>query len=600
MLAAPQSLDCGESPPARKRVVGLIRVSTAGQAKDDRGGIPRQRRVIEETIRLKNLDCIRTYVVSDCSGTQVLVHPDIQQILKLIASRVATGLVVADLDRLFRPDQMTDYAILQSFKDTGAIIYSGDTEYDLTNRDSTLFAGIRSAISGFELSLMKERQQGAKEAKRRAGQHPSNDLTLPLGVSYDRKQQKFFYNERISTVVEVFRLYDQGVRNYCELARRTGLLNVTIKNILRNPIYTGWRVINQRRGEKKISRTGKLYRKKTDRKEEEVIRVKVIDIPAVSQECFDRVQAAMAETRYNHLDARKRDEVFNFGTGVARCGHCGEILLASSGKKSDGSRHGYYQCKGNYYLYKKRLGGCRQPHVRVDEIDELIEAFASHTLTDPKTLTALVEGSLQRASEIISPFPQANEDDQIKAVQKRERRLLDAYEGGVLTLEELRTRREELRKEAATLRKKQAEMVEKPTFQLADFVRLVVRGALRLKRIGNQPANRREKKLLIMELFSEIHIRDSAIVSFKFRAGLPLGDSISDLAKKAPIHLDTPFTVRQKPAPAPAGHKRCSCCQTVLPVELFFPKRGECKECVKGKAHAAHLRRKAKKLSTGQ
>src|SRR5437899_3955825 len=103
----------------RRRVVALIRVSTADQGRDDRGGIPRQRRVIEQTIATKNLDCLRIYEISDCSGTQVLHNRDVQEILQLISSKVVTGLVVADLDRLFRPAEPTDYAILQSFKDTG-------------------------------------------------------------------------------------------------------------------------------------------------------------------------------------------------------------------------------------------------------------------------------------------------------------------------------------------------------------------------------------------------------------------------------------------------------------------------------------------------
>ena len=319
-MAASNSVPFSElDSPERKRVLGLIRVSTADQANEDRGGIPRQRRIIEQTIARKNLDCIRIYEIADVSGTQVLNNPDIQEILKLVSSRVVTGLVIADLDRLFRPAQPTDYAILQAFKDTGAIIYSGDTEYDLTNRDSALFANIRSAISGFELQLMKDRQNGAREAKRRQGKCPTNELTLPIGVSFDRKQQRFFYNERIATVVELFRLYDQeGIHNYHELGRRTGLSNLTARNLLRNPLYCGWRVISQKRGDRTTSRTGKLYRKKTNRAPDEVIKVKVIETPAVSQECFDRVQASMDRVVLNHRESRKRDQAFNFGTGITR------------------------------------------------------------------------------------------------------------------------------------------------------------------------------------------------------------------------------------------------------------------------------------------
>ena len=271
-----------------------------------------------------NLDCLRIYEVSDVSGTQVRSNPDIQEILRLVASRIVEGLVVADLDRLFRPDCPADYAILQVFKDTGAVIYCGETTYDLAQRDSALFANIRSAISGWELGLMRERQQGAKETKRRAGKCPSNARTLPLGISFDRPSERFHYNERIATVIELFRLYDEeGIQNYRELGRRVGIQHESVRNLLSNPIYTGWRVINQKRGERTVSRTGKTYRRKTDRAPDEVIRVRVIETPAVSQECFDRVQASMRKVTFNHHESRKRDEVFNFATGVARCARCG-------------------------------------------------------------------------------------------------------------------------------------------------------------------------------------------------------------------------------------------------------------------------------------
>ena len=173
----------------RKRVVGLVRVSSAQQGTDDRAGKPRQREVIRKTIERHNLDCLRIYELT-VSGTNVTNHPDIIEILQLIGSRVIDGLVVADLDRLFRPDQPTDYAILQTFKDTGATIYSGETTYNLGTKDGMLFSGIRSSVSAYELGLMKERQQGAKEEMRKLGKNPSNELTLCLGIGYERKLQR--------------------------------------------------------------------------------------------------------------------------------------------------------------------------------------------------------------------------------------------------------------------------------------------------------------------------------------------------------------------------------------------------------------------------
>lgn len=594
-MASVANLNDSESVAAiRRSAVALLRVSDEEQARDDKGGLPRQQWEIEQIIQRENLDCRHFYVLKGVSGTQVLQNPEVQEILRLIRERVVSCLVVSDLDRLIRISEPADYAIFQVFKDAGAVIYTSQSHFDVSKRDSALFTFMRASFSGFELGLMKDRQQGAREAKRRVGKCPTNELTLPLGVSYNRKQQKFFYNEKIQTVIEAFRLYDEeGITNYHEIGRRLGLLNVTVRNLLRNPLYTGWRVIDKKRGEKTVSRTGKTYRKKIDRNEDDVIRVQVIDVPAVTQACYDRVQAAMDRVCFNHQERRRNEPVQNFGAGIGRCGHCGEILICCSGKKSGGVRHGYYHCKSNHYRYRERLGGCRQPNVRQPELDELIEAFTVQTLTNVRTLTDLVVGSLQRSNELISPFPAPQTNDQLKSFKEREKRLYDAWEAGEMPISELRARKENLRREVAKLEAREEAERRKPRFELLEFVRLVVRGAMRLKRLND----RQEKKAIILSLFSEIFIKDQTITAFRFRPDVPLIDGVSETAVKEAIQLEKPFRLAPEPVPIPPGHKRCSCCENVHPLSMYFPNKGQCKPCIKVKMREAHIRRKEKKKS---
>ena len=85
MAATNPTSASGQQTP-RRRVVGLLRVSTADQARDDRGGIPRQRRIVEDTIKRKNLDCLRIYEISDVSGTDVRQNADVIEILRLVAA----------------------------------------------------------------------------------------------------------------------------------------------------------------------------------------------------------------------------------------------------------------------------------------------------------------------------------------------------------------------------------------------------------------------------------------------------------------------------------------------------------------------------------
>jgi|GEM_PF-838195 len=583
MLAATHQSHNETTP--RNRVVGLVRVSTFRQADENAGGVPRQRQVIERTIANRNLDCLRVYEIADCSGTEVRNHPDIRELLQLIATRVVDGLVVADLDRLFRPDQPTDFALLQVFKDTAATIYSGDTVYELGTKDGLLFSGIRSAISGFELQLMRERQQGAKEEKRKKGLNPCNELTLPLGIGYDRKNQRYFHNERIAVVIDLFNLYDSGVRNFAELQRRTGVKSATIRGILRNPIYTGYRLYKQKRGEKRTSKTGKVYRVKVARPAEQQIHVKVME-PVVSQEQFDRVQECMAKTTFNHHERRTANETVNLGGGLLVCGHCGRPMYCTSGRRKKGARIGYYYCRANSYLFKPTSGGCKQVNLRADHVDKAIEDLVWRLLSDPKNLTALVEESLKRTAEVLTPFPAANRDAEVAALKRRERRLLDAFEEGVVTLDELRQRRDEIERSIAAVERRCSAAAERQQLDLESFARLVVKGALRIRRIKAQ----REKKAIIHALIGSLVAKDQALVGLKFCEELRHAMPVSQVAANAVLPLEPAVRVTPQEK-LPAGQKRCLHCHEAKLISEYQGRKNVCRPCINTQLREAYKRR---------
>lgn len=583
-----------KSADERIPVVALLRVSSAEQGSDDRGGLPRQREVVNRTIATKNLNCIEWLELVDVSGTNTSTHPQIRDVLRRILNGEVRGLVVADIDRLFRPTEPANYAMLQVFKDVGAKIYSGDFDYDLTTKDGMLFSSIRSAFAGFELNLMKERQMGACEAKRKAGKCPTNELTLPMGIGYDRKTESWNYTADIGVVTELFTLFDGGLRNYTELGRRFGLGNASVKVLLRNPIYTGWRVIDKRRGPKKVSKSGKIYREKVARPVSEQIRIKILD-GVVSQELFDRVQATMKRMAFNHMERRKQDEAINVGTGITYCGHCGLPLFCSSGKRTDGrKRQGYYTCKANHYLYRKRLGGCKQPTVRQSALDDAIIALVAEIIRSPQHLAKLIQSSVERMRAVVSPISvQVKPTARIEELKRRDKRIMTAYEENIISIDELRTKREEIRRCIAALAKLETPAEPAHSVDTLATARLIVKGAMRFTRLTDALA----RKKIIAELLSEIHVRDQSIVSFRFRDGVFSSSTPGDA--NPVILLPSPrFVVL--PAPTlPKGHKRCIKCGEVKVAEEFYGRLNRCNSCRnEADRERARLRWKARKEST--
>jgi DNA invertase Pin-like site-specific DNA recombinase len=575
-------------------VVELLRVSTQEQAAETRAGLARQKEVNRRTIQAKGLNCIET-VELHVSGTVAPSHPEMLRVFSMISNGTIKGVVCSDLDRLFRPDQPSSYATLQIFQDMGAKIYAGDVEYDLTTSNGLLQSAIRSAISGFELSLIKERMIGAKEARRRAGKCPSNRLTLPLGVGYDRATDAWHYTPEIAKVKLLFQMFDeQGIRNYSELGRHVGLGNAGVKVVLRNPIYTGWRVIDKKRGgTKRTSKSGKMYRVKVARAEEDVIRVKVLE-PIISEECFERVQREMEQTRFNFVTKYRSNDRVNLGTGLAVCGVCGESLFAVSGKKDKGAgpKPGFYQCKANYYLYRKRLGGCKQRHLRNDHLDQAIVELGRQVLTNTQTLARILESSARKTNEVIKPFcAVVDPSQQVADLGRRDRRLLDAYEAGAITIDELKAKREAIRREKAALEKAAAPKTAPTKDEFLKTARLVVKAAHRFGSL----TDKHQQKAILSELLQEVHVRQNQISSLKFRAAAIAGPG--DVGATETILLPKPIWVGPPPDDLPPQHKRCIKCSEVKPIREFYRGLNRCNPCRIAADRERHARRRAKNKS---
>jgi DNA invertase Pin-like site-specific DNA recombinase len=492
-------------------------VSTADQAAEDRGGLPRQREIVQRTIAQRGLNCIRDFEVSNVSGTNVRNCPEVQEILRMVGEREIQGVVIADLDRLLRAEKVEDSQLLQVFQDTGAILYSGGADLNFSSPDGRLTGLIRVALTGFELDLFKERIRGSKEAKRRAGKCPSSAITLPRGVSYDRKKEMFYYDARISEVVEAFRLIDEeGISNIALVASKTGIEARTLHNLLRNEIYTGHRVYKEKRGpEKYAGKNGQQSdRRKVARSEAERIEVQVIPKPAVPRDRFERVQRVLNEKRNRWKQQRAHDASVNLGVGVAKCDYCGEPLYCSSGRRKNRKARGYYMCKRNYYVYRRRTGGCEMRNIFKDDLHATIRKFTAEHLASESVLTSIIDHALRsHGARLDRMAPLGEAKLHTKDLRRREKRLIDLYEAGHIEIDELVARK------AALRRRKPASAIDCPdcsamtASDVQQVARLIVRGALAFARLDDPI----QQKAIVDQLFSEIRFRDDMIVRFRLR-----------------------------------------------------------------------------------
>ena len=413
------------------KVIELVRVSTESQAAEDRAGIPAQKAANRRTAAQYGLEIVRTIEFADVSGAAVLGAPEMQELLRLIESPEIGGVVAKEFSRLMRPENFADYALLQAFADTATILYLPEGPIDFRSKTGRLFGALRAAIAGLERTEILERVWSAKEEKRRAGKNPQGEITLPFGVGYDAKESRWFYKAEAEKVREAFRLFLSGETSYTEVGRQVGIDPFNLRIILRNPIYTGWRVIDKKRdmspGAKRVKSGGRQGdRPKVARAANEVIRVKVLE-PLVGEEDFRRAQQIMDLKKLNHWRLRpERERRFTYSSFL-RCGLCGNLVYTHVHKP-----HDWYVCKSRTTAERRArelrgLASCTNPYMRRERLERCIDRLFSERLTDRGFLEQIASEYFARSASGVGKAEILRLQQARERLEEKRKRVLEAY-----------------------------------------------------------------------------------------------------------------------------------------------------------------------------
>lgn len=415
-----------------KKVIELIRVSTQSQAGNDRASIPSQKTSNQRTAETYGLKIVKSIEMTDVSGTAVLRSPEMQELLRLIESPEIHGVVVREFSRVMRPDNFGDYVLFQAFQDSGTLLYLPDGPLDLNSKSGKLMAGLRAMIAGNELSEIRERVWSAKEQMRRAGKNPGGDILLPFGVGYE-KDRGFFYKPEAELVREAFRRFLSGETSYTELAKPLGFTSQGMHTVLSNPIYSGWRVYDKKRD---MSSAARRYsaggrqgdRPKVRRDPGEVIRVKVISEPLISEAQFERAQEIIERKKLHHWKHRPDTKhIFTYG-GFLLCAECESPVY---GKDASGF---YYACRRR--LERLESGKCPTKFMRQERLEEKLDGMLSDRLTDRKFITGLLSDFEAKSEAAVSRSRIARLEIELKRLREKRQRVLDAFFEDLLSRDE--------------------------------------------------------------------------------------------------------------------------------------------------------------------
>ena len=499
---------------SKQPVIALVRVSTEEQANDERSGLDRQMLSIKRICEDRNLDLIDTVKIKDVSGTETHRCPEITAMLNRLRYGEIKGIVVADFDRLMRPEEFAHLALLDIFVETKTILHVSHMPLDLSTPWGRQMAYQMVGDASRDLMFIKDRFKTGKETQRTKGRCPNSHITLPLGVGYNRKLQQWHYEEGIEKVEEAFRLLDEGkCDSLASVAVSIGMTPRGVAHVLRNKIYIGIKEYLWKRGDKYPTKDGRQSdRKKVRRSPKEIISTQVIPVPAIDPERFKRVQNILDRTNSLWRVTRSRSRP-HLGSSILVCSRCGRNLNCKPGK---GNKGGYYVCASNDCYWRSKGCSCEQPTIPERIIDKTLVTFLSEKLSDRHCILEIVKHYLdgQRCNAQANKISSEVTDATIKRLEGRLSRMEELYlDGGFASSKEYLFKRKQAEDELKTLREQTTPAKETAPESFEPMIRRLITGALAVRR----SRDRKVQQSVIRGLIASITICDAQIMGFRLK-----------------------------------------------------------------------------------
>lgn len=410
------------------------RVSSAEQAEE---GYSLQ----EQETRLRAYAQAQGWTVNACyvdpgfSGAK-LDRPGIQAVIRDAQLHRIDRVVTYKLDRLSRSQKDTIYLIEDVFKKNNVGYVSMTESFDTSTPLGMAMIGILSVFAQLEREQISERMMMGRIASAKEGNWRGGS-GVPLGYRYIPKtpteEGRLVVDEYEARIVrEIFEQFLAGktyhaIYDYCreKYATETGRFghggSSGIPMILRNRTYIG-----------EIKYCGEWYPGKHE--------------PILPLELFNRVQAAMVEYKES-LDQHRRKpyKVDHLLTGFLYCGECGArwCYHSCSYKNRLGEKvvYGTYTCyTKNAHKQQRRADRCSIPVWNAAELEALVlENVRAFNFEDLEEQTR--DGSFE-----VEAY-----EKKIKQIDNKMQKAIDLYLEGIISVENVKRRNEELTREREQL-----------------------------------------------------------------------------------------------------------------------------------------------------
>ncbi|MDP1869995.1 MAG: recombinase family protein, partial [Gallionella sp.] len=472
-----------------------------------------------------------------------LIRPGLERVRDLAAEGQIESVLIYSPDRLSRK-YAYQVLLVEEFARHGVEVIFIKSPRASTPEEQLLLQ-FQGMIAEYERTQIAERTRRGKRYRAKAGS--TNVLSgAPYGFRYVKKTETSasYYEiieQEAEVVRKVFELYSGslfsigavvGWLNDHEVPTRKKISRwerSTVWAMLRNPAYVGRACFGKTESTPRQRITRPLRQRggysprcssNRERSKQEWIEIAVPAI--IDEETFALAAEKLEDNK--RFSARRTIEP-TLLHGMLVCGECGYAYYRTSTRTSRRKIY-YYRCLGSDDYRHANGRVCQSKPIRQDYLDGIIWQQVVELLEDPALIRQEIQRRLQEIQDS-NPTKKRKEvlDREINRQQKGIEKLLDAYQEGLLKLDELRSRMPNLRKRSEAL---QAELrsLEAITADQQTFLRLAenIESFLERLRSTADTLDVIERQKILRLVVKEILIHKEAI---KIRHSMPITSTMT-------------------------------------------------------------------------
>lgn len=440
------------------KLLGVIRVSTDGQAKDDRNGIPAQRTAILKIAKDLGAELLDVVILGSGKGVDGSESMKTAEWKSRVLPRLDGSVHIAcfELDRLIRSSDF-NFEILGVLRSKSAKIYEPGKVTDLDT--DGMITIIRAQVAGEEREKIRKRTRTGKAEAHTEGRWAHPKRLLPTGLTYDFDTCQWGYEPTEAAKVKaVFEMWVSG-KSLQVISRAMGMSYQSCRAWLVNPLFKGIKVDAWTTDERK----GPSRRKRPDEQTE----VRVYGGPGqepqlITDEMWRAAQDKIAKNAVGKRRAKERHRPECYYSGLLVSGHEALIPEDDIGMRrvtpdmavpkhvlwsavSQGSRAPSYFCRCSRIHGERKKGTldkCALRSLPAAEVNRAVDVYLERLCTGSWFLEGL-RASLEAKEDSTATTDEAERariKSAVSKVEARRKRVLDLSEAGDLTIAETRER----------------------------------------------------------------------------------------------------------------------------------------------------------------